>query len=50
VAILVDYLAYGRDLSLSQWSGIGLILLGSAGVNLKWRLGLSRPPRRAAAH
>jgi drug/metabolite transporter (DMT)-like permease len=50
VAILVDYLAYGRDLSLSQWSGIGLILLGSAGVNLKWRLGLSRPPRSAAAH
>jgi drug/metabolite transporter (DMT)-like permease len=42
VAILVDYVAYGRDLSLSQWSGIGLILLGSAGVNLKWRLGLGR--------
>ncbi|WP_201862091.1 DMT family transporter [Microvirga soli] len=42
VAILVDYLAYGRDLSLGQWSGIGLILLGSAGVNLKWRLGLAR--------
>ena len=50
VAILVDYLAYGRDLSLNQWSGIGLILLGSAGVNLKWRLGLSRPRRSAAAH
>jgi drug/metabolite transporter (DMT)-like permease len=50
VAILVDYLAYGRDLSLNQWTGIALILLGSAGVNLKWRLGLSRPPRRAAAH
>lgn len=42
VAILVDYLAYGRDLSLVQWSGIGLILLGSAGVNLKWRLRMSR--------
>jgi drug/metabolite transporter (DMT)-like permease len=50
VAILVDYLAYGRDLSLHQWSGIGLILMGSAGVNLKWRLGLSRPARSAAAH
>jgi drug/metabolite transporter (DMT)-like permease len=50
VAILVDYLAYGRDLSWGQWSGIGLILLGSAGVNLKWRLGLSRPHRSAAAH
>jgi drug/metabolite transporter (DMT)-like permease len=44
VAILVDYLAYGRDLSLNQWGGILLILLGSAGVNLKWRLGLSRSP------
>jgi drug/metabolite transporter (DMT)-like permease len=42
VAILVDYLAYGRDLSLGQWSGIGFILLGSAGVNLKWRLRTSR--------
>ena len=50
VAILVDYLAYGRDLSLNQWTGIGLILMGSAGVNLKWRLGLSRPRRSAAAH
>jgi len=43
VAILIDYLAYGRDLSLGQWSGILLILLGSAGVNLKWRLGFGRP-------
>lgn len=42
VAILVDYVAYGRDLSPAQWGGIALILLGSAGVNLKWRLGLSR--------
>ena len=42
VAILVDYLAYGRDLSLGQWSGVGLILLGSAGVNLKWRLRMNR--------
>lgn len=38
VAILVDYLAYGRHLSAAQWGGIALILLGSAGVNLKWRL------------
>jgi drug/metabolite transporter (DMT)-like permease len=44
VAILVDYLVYGRDLSLAQWGGIALILLGSAGVNLKWKLGLTRPP------
>ena len=42
VAILVDFIAYGRDLSLNQWSGIVLILLGSAGVNLKWRLGFAR--------
>jgi drug/metabolite transporter (DMT)-like permease len=46
VAILVDYLAYGRDLSAAQWGGIALILLGSAGVNLKWRLGLSRTSDR----
>ncbi|MBL0403492.1 DMT family transporter [Microvirga aerilata] len=50
VAILVDFIAYGRDLSLNQWSGIVLILLGSAGVNLKWRLGLSKSPGNAAAH
>ncbi|MBZ6075587.1 DMT family transporter [Microvirga puerhi] len=49
VAILVDYIAYGRDLSLAQWSGIILILLGSAGVNLKWKLGLSEPLRPLAA-
>ncbi|MBM6580902.1 DMT family transporter [Microvirga sp. BT689] len=42
VAILVDYLAYGRDLSFGQWGGIVLILLGSAGVNLKWRFGFAR--------
>jgi len=42
VAILVDHLAYGRDLALTQWGGILLILLGSAGVNLKWRLELSK--------
>jgi drug/metabolite transporter (DMT)-like permease len=49
VAILVDHMAYGRDLALNQWGGILLILLGSAGINLKWRLGLSRAsvPRRA---
>jgi drug/metabolite transporter (DMT)-like permease len=49
VAILVDYLVYGRDLSPAQWGGIALILLGSAGVNLKWRLGLSRSPTALAA-
>jgi len=47
VAILVDHLAFGRTLSLNQWSGIALILIGSAGVNLKWPLGLSRLAGRA---
>jgi drug/metabolite transporter (DMT)-like permease len=48
VAILVDHLAFGRTLSLNQWSGILLILIGSAGVNLKWQLGLSRFISRTA--
>jgi len=34
VAILVDYILYGQNLSLLQITGIGLILLGSAAVNL----------------
>jgi drug/metabolite transporter (DMT)-like permease len=34
VAILVDYLVYGQNLSALQFAGIALILLGSAGVNL----------------
>lgn len=49
VAILVDHLAFERTLSLHQWSGILLILIGSAGVNLKWQLGLGRLTARAAA-
>lgn len=43
VAIMVDFGVYGRDLSFAQWAGMALILLGSAGVNLKWRLGITRP-------
>lgn len=42
IAIIIDFVVYGRDLSLAQWGGIALILLGSAGVNLKWKLGLPR--------
>jgi drug/metabolite transporter (DMT)-like permease len=42
VAILVDRVAFDQTLSLNQWGGILLILIGSAGVNLKWQLGLSR--------
>jgi len=48
VAILVDHLAFGRTLSLHQWSGILLILIGSAGVNLKWQLGVNRFMGRTA--
>jgi hypothetical protein len=36
VAILVDYICYGQNLSAGQFGGIALILLGSAGVNLNW--------------
>lgn len=49
VAILVDYIAYGRELSPAQWAGIALILLGSAGVNLKWKLRPGRPLQPVAA-
>jgi drug/metabolite transporter (DMT)-like permease len=48
VAILIDYMVYERDLSLAQWAGMALILLGSAGVNLKWKLGLTRSAAPAA--
>lgn len=34
VAILVDHLFYDQTLEITQWAGIALILLGSAGINL----------------
>jgi drug/metabolite transporter (DMT)-like permease len=37
VAIVVDYAFYDQSLHLVQFFGIGLIMLGSAGVNLGWR-------------
>jgi len=40
VAIVVDYALYGQNLTFGQVSGVGLILLGSAGVNLKWKIQL----------
>jgi drug/metabolite transporter (DMT)-like permease len=49
VAIMVDYGVYGHDLSPAQWAGMALILAGSAGVNLKWRLGLNRSANPVAA-
>jgi drug/metabolite transporter (DMT)-like permease len=41
VAIIVDYVFYGQNLSTAQITGILLILFGSAGVNLNWTLGLT---------
>lgn len=38
VAILVDYVFYNQNLSLSQILGIALIFLGGAGVNLNWSI------------
>lgn len=40
VAIGVDYAFYGQELTFGQFAGVGLILLGSAGVNLKWKIRL----------
>ncbi|MBJ7220373.1 MULTISPECIES: DMT family transporter [unclassified Brenneria] len=36
LAIFIDSVFLGVTLSLDQWAGIGLILLGAAGINLKW--------------
>jgi len=41
VALLLDYLLYGHRLDLVQMAGIALIVLGTLGVNLKWRPGLA---------
>ena len=38
VAIVVDWLAFGQRLGLSQIAGAVLILLAAAGVNLGWRI------------
>ena len=43
VALLLDYLVYGHALGLLQLAGVGLIVLGTLGVNLKWRLLRSTP-------
>jgi drug/metabolite transporter (DMT)-like permease len=42
VALLLDYLVYGHRLSGVQLAGLGLIVLGTLGVNLKWSLRWSR--------
>ncbi len=38
VTLLLDYALYGHRLNGVQLSGLGLIVLGTLGVNLKWRL------------
>jgi drug/metabolite transporter (DMT)-like permease len=45
VTLLLDYAIYGHRLEGVQLLGLALIVLGTLGVNLKWRL----PVRRAAA-
>jgi drug/metabolite transporter (DMT)-like permease len=42
VTLLLDYLIYGHLLAPVQLAGLVLIVLGTLGVNLKWRLGWSR--------
>ena len=41
VTLLLDYVLYGRRLAVIQLTGLGLIVLGTLGVNLKWTLGVS---------
>jgi drug/metabolite transporter (DMT)-like permease len=42
VTLLLDYLIYGHRLAPVQLAGLALIVLGTLGVNLKWRMGWSR--------
>ncbi len=46
IALLLDYLVYGRTLVPVQIAGVALIVLGTLGVNLKWRW--SRAPAASA--
>ncbi len=46
VTLLLDYLIYGHRLAWVQLAGLVLIVLGTLGVNLKWRWPL---PRRTEA-
>ncbi|HWX67642.1 MAG TPA: DMT family transporter [Rhodanobacter sp.] len=48
VTLLLDYLIYGHRLAPVQLAGLVLIVLGTLGVNLKWRLGGAR--RREVVH
>lgn len=42
VTLLLDYLIYGHRLAPVQLAGLALIVVGTLGVNLKWRLGARR--------
>ena len=46
VALLLDYLLYGHALGALQDAGVALIVVGTLGVNLQWRL---RPAKRTDA-
>ncbi|RUL70272.1 DMT family transporter [Dyella choica] len=48
VTLLLDYLLYGHRLVPVQMIGLGLIVLGTLGVNLKWTPGFSRESRASA--
>lgn len=50
VTLLLDYLIYGHRLVPVQLMGLGLIVLGTLGVNLKWRLFEWRGRRPDASH
>ncbi len=45
VALLLDYLVYGHALGLLQIAGVGLIVMGTLGVNLKWAFARPRQTR-----
>lgn len=48
VALLLDYLLYGHRLSAVQWAGLGLIVIGTLGVNLKWEPAAARQAKACA--
>lgn len=49
VTLLLDYLIYGNRLVPVQWAGLALIVIGTLGVNLKWRLRRPTALQRADA-
>lgn len=45
IALLLDYLVYGRTLAPVQSLGVALIVIGTLGVNLKWQWRRPAPAR-----